>query len=479
MHRLFACAVAAWFLAPLHSWAQPKDVAVSAPTRLDWEFAVRSFGPDASQLPKDYDSKKQKYQLYVPKTYSKTKAWPLIAFVSPGAGPTGWTNFQKTCERDGMLFCSPYGAGNDIPAGQRTRIVLDMVDDVRRTYRIDPDQTYLGGFSGGGRMSCAIGFALPEIFAGVVPVCGINPPGGLTYLRHRLADRVSAAFVTGDKDFNRKENEEFMAPYLKEIGIRSKLWVAPNVGHAIPGPAVMDEVVAWLGADLKRRQEDAKVRPKLNVKSDEAFRGDEQADRLLDAAQGEFADKMRIWHGVAILQGIVNRWPKSEAAANSQTLLKKILADERLLEVIGPLGLEDDRKSFGAQARGLERFGMIPKAIEVWETLAAKYPESPIADEAIAEVRRLQGQRLPAAFLGFGMTGTAIDQIASKSPAEQAGLKLGDVLLRLGTTKIESSADVRQIMEKLKPGDRLPAEIRRGDQTMTLTLTVGTRPTKK
>lgn len=475
----YRLAVLLLFAYPLVAFAQPKDVTVSAPTRLDWEFACRGFGPDAAQLPKGFDSKKQKYQLFVPKTYAKTKAWPLIIFISPSNGPSGWSNLQKVCEKEGTLFCSPYAAGNDVAAGLRTRIILDMVDDVRRNYRIDPDQTYIGGFSGGGRMSCSIGFAMPEIFAGVMPVCGTNPPGGLTYLRHRLVDRVSVAFVTGEKDFNRKENEEWMAPYLKELGIRSKLWVAPGVAHAIPGPAVMEEAVAWLVADVKRRQEDSKARPKLNVNSDEAFAGNDQASRLFDAAQAEFGDKKRVWHGVAIMQGITNRWPKSEAAADAQGVLKKILSDERLLEVLGPLGVEDDRKSFGAQARGLEKFGMVPKAIEVWETLAAKYPESPIADEAMAEVRRLQGERLPAAYLGFGMTGAKVDQIAPKSPAEQGGMKVGDVVLNVGGKKVESSNDLRQIMADAKPGERLAVEVRRGEEMKTLNLTVGTRPNKK
>jgi len=67
-----------------------------------------------------------------------------------------------------------------VPAGQRTRIVLDMLDDVRRHQRIDADQTYITGFSGGGRMACAIGFALPEYFGGVAPVCGTNPISGTT-----------------------------------------------------------------------------------------------------------------------------------------------------------------------------------------------------------------------------------------------------------------------------------------------------------
>ena len=61
--------------------------------------------------------------------------------------------------------------------------------------------------------------------AGVLPVCGTNSFNPPTYLRQRLQDRVSVAFITGETDFNRKENEVYMFPYFQELGIRSELWV--------------------------------------------------------------------------------------------------------------------------------------------------------------------------------------------------------------------------------------------------------------
>src|SRR5262249_2679356 len=142
-------------------------------------------------------------------------------------------------------------------------------DDVRRHYQIDPDRTYLTGFSGGGRMACTIAFALPEYFGGVIPVCGTNPLHSLAYLRHRVQDRLSVAFVTGATDFNRKETEEYMAPLFKDLGIRSKLWVVPMMGHAVPGPDVLAEVHTWLADDLQRRSQDTKGRPGLAASPNE------------------------------------------------------------------------------------------------------------------------------------------------------------------------------------------------------------------
>jgi hypothetical protein len=231
---------------------------------------------------------------------------------------------------------------------------------------------------------------MPEIFAGIMPVCGTNPINSLYYLRHRLVDRVSVAFVTGQKDFNRSEHDQWMAPYLKELDIRTQFWVVPGMGHDIPPGAVMEEVVGWLAADLKRRREDTKTRPKLNVKFDEAFRGDAEADRLLGAARSELQDKERLWQGFSLLLAITKRWPDSAAAGTSKELMNSIVADDDRKAALDRLSLADDRKSFGAQARGLERAGRIPKAIEVWESLARNHSDSPTAEEARAEIRRLQ-----------------------------------------------------------------------------------------
>jgi len=390
-------ALVLWHVLASAAGAQLRDAKVSQPTRLDWEFAAQGFGRDpAGDLPADYDSKRQKYQLYVPFTYTTTQNWPLIAFISPEPRPVGWASFEQICVNEGIFFCCPYNAHNKTPAGQRIRIVLDMVDDVRRKYRIDPNQTYIGGFSGGGRIACSVGFSLPEVFAGVLPVCGTNPLKSLPYLRHRIVDRVSVAFVTGAGDFNRKENEEWMAPYLKELGIRTNLWVVPGMGHNIPHAGVMGEVVNWLAADLKRRQEDARSQPQLNLKFDEGLRGDAQADRLLAAARRDVEDKERVWKGVALLQAITKRWPDSQAAGSAGELMQKIKSDEQLVKALDDLRLADDSEAFSAQARELERAGNIPKAIEVWDVLAHNHRDAPIAEKARSEVQRLQNLEVPA-----------------------------------------------------------------------------------
>ena len=149
-------------------------VTVSGPTRLDWTFAVtnRSLAdPPANVLGKDYDSTKQAYQLFVPAREDAKKPAPAILFVSSGDEPGGWKAFETLCKEKGFVFIGVRGAGNNVPTAKRVRIILDCLDDVRRQIPLDPDRTYVSGFSGGGRIACAVAFALPEHFGGVLLLC--------------------------------------------------------------------------------------------------------------------------------------------------------------------------------------------------------------------------------------------------------------------------------------------------------------------
>lgn len=63
----------------------------------------------------------------------------------------------------------------------------------------------------------------------------------------------------------------------------------------------------------------------------------------------------------------------------------------------------------------------------------------------------------------LGMTGAAqIVSVAAGSPAAKAGLTIGDLVTRLGMTKIESVTDLVAALSQHHPGDKLVIEYRRG-----------------
>jgi hypothetical protein len=453
-------------------------VQIAAPTRLDWKFAASAFGPDAAKAPADYDSRQQHYQLFVPRDYDDKKSWPLVAFISPGDDPLGWRPWQKACEKAGALFCAPYGAGNNCPAGQRVRIVLDMLDDVRRHYRIDPDQTYLSGFSGGGRMACTIAFALPEYFGGVAPLCGTNPLSRLDDLRHRVYDRLSVAFVTGENDFNRKESEALMAPLLAELGIRSKLWVVPKMSHALPPGDVLANVYAWLADDLKRRREDARAHPGLAVEPGEVLTPEKAAARHVEEAEADLKTAGRVWRGVALLRGVVERWPDTDGGDKARQLLKDVPRDEAKARAIQEEGGKDESDYLTAQAKALERFGDGRRALKAWDVLAKAQPEAPAGKKAAEEARRLRAALAATPYLGLGFAPNSllVTDVERRGPADKAGVKAGDKLLKLGGVKVTTEEQLRKALAKYKPGDALDVEVERGGKATTLSAEVGSMP---
>lgn len=455
------------------------DVRVKAPTRLEWEFVAVSFGAKP-ELPPGYDSRKQRYQLFVPKNYDPDKTWPLVLFISPGDDPLGWRFWQRPCEESGMLFAAAYGAGNTVPVAQRTRVVLDMFDDVRRHYRVDPDQTYLAGFSGGGRMACAIAFALPEYFGGVIPVCGTNPLNRLPYLRHRVRDRLSVAFVTGTTDFNRKENEDYMAPYFRDVGIRSHLWVA-KMGHSIPGPDVLAEVHAWLADDLKRRRADAKTFPAFAADPEEVRTAMQQADRLVETATAELKRPARTWRAAALLHGVGQRWPDTPGAARARKILAELEAEPPKAKLLAEQKAAEEQHEWSAQAQALERFGLRGRAVAVWQQLMKQYPRSEAGRKAAEEVQRLQAAiaatpKRPFLGAAFKNETTTIGQIAPNSPAQQAGLKPDDVILEIGQTKVVTLPELLKAFQALKPGAEIALVVQRAKEKLTLTVKLGERP---
>lgn len=72
-----------------------------------------------------------------------------------------------------------------------------------------------------------------------------------------------------------------------------------------------------------------------------------------------------------------------------------------------------------------------------------------------------------------GGEGLRISDVAANSPAAQGGLKPGDVILRFDDSAI---ADLRSLLDGLrrrKPGDIVTIEVRREQQSVTCTLTLG------
>jgi serine protease Do len=66
-----------------------------------------------------------------------------------------------------------------------------------------------------------------------------------------------------------------------------------------------------------------------------------------------------------------------------------------------------------------------------------------------------------------------VDKVAEKSPAAAAGLKVGDVIVKVGDRKVSNRFDVERALWSCSAGDELKASILRDGKEVTISLTLG------
>ena len=103
----------------------------------------------------------------------------------------------------------------------------ELLDDVAKRYRIDPDRVYLTGLSLGGFGTWSLAAAQGERFAAIVPICG----GGDTADAERLKALPTWIFH-GEADANVPVARSMeMEAALTKAGGKPKLTVYPGVKH--------------------------------------------------------------------------------------------------------------------------------------------------------------------------------------------------------------------------------------------------------
>ncbi|MEP4079329.1 S1C family serine protease [Haloferula sp.] len=71
--------------------------------------------------------------------------------------------------------------------------------------------------------------------------------------------------------------------------------------------------------------------------------------------------------------------------------------------------------------------------------------------------------------------GLKVKKVGRESPAEEAGIKIGDVLLKMDGVELERRDDFKDLMKEKAPDDRVVFEMLRNGKVETLTLRLGNR----
>ena len=105
--------------------------------------------------------------------------------------------------------------------------LIELINAVEQTLRIDKDRVYLTGFSLGGYGTWQTAAAFPDVFAAIAPLCGMSDLAEVSRLRDIP---VWAFHGAQDQNVPLAESQK-MADALRSIGGHVRLTVYPDFAH--------------------------------------------------------------------------------------------------------------------------------------------------------------------------------------------------------------------------------------------------------
>jgi serine protease Do len=99
-----------------------------------------------------------------------------------------------------------------------------------------------------------------------------------------------------------------------------------------------------------------------------------------------------------------------------------------------------------------------------------KGEDIPQAELAYLGISRMSDQSPP------GSRGALVERVEPKSPAEEAGLHSGDIIIAFEGEKVEDFFDLQRRILRHRPGSVVVMKIERGPEEVELKATLGKRP---
>jgi dienelactone hydrolase len=249
---------------PLFAWTEPPKTGSYALTFSErspvssGSVVAKRLGLSASQRTpqaEEYDVEKESFEVYVPKSYTADKPFGLLVFISPGGNggvkkfdrDGGWT---KALDKREIIWVGPNNAGNDRQALARIGLALDAAHNMPKKFKIDPERVYIGGVSGGGRITSLTLLPFPEVFTGGYSIIGADfyrnlpskekggmyagvfkqpPPKTLA-----LAKKRRFVLLTGDADANREQMQTIYQVLKRDGWKHLHYFQVPGMGHVPP-----------------------------------------------------------------------------------------------------------------------------------------------------------------------------------------------------------------------------------------------------
>jgi pimeloyl-ACP methyl ester carboxylesterase len=154
------------------------------------------------------DLTQEHFSIYVPEhPDSASGTYSLLVFVPPGPRPEVPRHWIPALNRYHTILVTAANSGNEAPTTDRREpLALLAMHNVAVQYPVDPQQVYIGGFSGGARVALRLALGYPDVFRGVLLNAGSDsigtadvplPPAALL---RRFQESTRLVYLTGERD---------------------------------------------------------------------------------------------------------------------------------------------------------------------------------------------------------------------------------------------------------------------------------------
>jgi poly(3-hydroxybutyrate) depolymerase len=221
--------------------------------------------------------KEMEYALFVPSKYDKAKKGPLIValhglFSNPQQ-IMRYRGLTDLAEKYGYIVVAPMGYNTSgwygsAPPFMRMKTdppnlyelsekdVMNVLDIVRKEYKIDPDRIYLMGHSMGGGGTWHIGIKHPDLWAALAPIApaAFGSPDQLKKIKD-----VPVILVQGDKDvLVPVAGARRWAAKMKELGMTYDYIEVPGGDHVNIAFDKMPDIFAFFNKHKRGEKREAK-----------------------------------------------------------------------------------------------------------------------------------------------------------------------------------------------------------------------------
>jgi pimeloyl-ACP methyl ester carboxylesterase len=154
------------------------------------------------------DLARERYSINIPASpHSPSGTYSLLVFVPPWPRAEIPRHWISVLDRYHTILVTAANSGNDAPTiDRREPLALLAAYNTMKQYPVDPQQVYIGGFSGGARVALRLALGYPDVFHGALLNAGSDPVGTLDVplppadLFRRFQESTRLVYVTGERD---------------------------------------------------------------------------------------------------------------------------------------------------------------------------------------------------------------------------------------------------------------------------------------